>query len=189
MAIIADMTLPAAGRAVLKHHQGRWISLHSVVALKATHRRFPCNKHKVKGLLFFYNMCYLWKTFPLPLPPNSSLDSFAAWLFLSIFISFCPCCHQYDLFSPAFVSITSLSHRLHFSTPIFPPPFYAPVSSHHLCFPMRTAAPCVTFGSRPAWWEPFTSSARPHPLQASSTAVMKTKQTLLIGVPDSRKLD
>ena len=26
-------------------------------------------------------------------------------------------------------------------------------------------------------------------LQASSTAVMKTKQTLLIGVPDSRKLD
>lgn len=45
MAVIEDMTLPAAEGAVLEHHQGRLISLYSVIVLKATHRRSPCKKN------------------------------------------------------------------------------------------------------------------------------------------------
>lgn len=56
-----------------------------------------------------------------PSAPSNSPDSFATQLFLSIFISFCPCCHQHVFFSPSLVSITSPSHRLPFSTPIFSP--------------------------------------------------------------------
>ncbi|CAB1447407.1 unnamed protein product [Pleuronectes platessa] len=55
---------------------------------------------------------------------------------------------------------------------------------------MRCSLPCICLSS--IWvlgWEPFTPSARPVCLRATSAAVMKTKQTLLIGVPDSGKLD
>lgn len=135
MAEIADMTLPAAGRAVLGH----------------------------------------------------SLTSSATLL---NFISFCPCCCQHVFFSPSLVSVTSQCYRLKFSSSLS---YVSPLlilQSHLISSACLRAPPAyVTSTSRPTWWQPITSSARPDCLRACSTAVMKTKQTLLIGVPDSRKLD
>lgn len=73
MAVTEDMTLPAAVRAELEHHQSRLINLHSV-CLKPPTRGFLEINTKSR-VCYFSIICELWKTFIST--PLDSLDSFA----------------------------------------------------------------------------------------------------------------
>ncbi len=94
----------------------------------------PQEEINTKSRVCYSSMIYVSfgeHLFPFPSPQFPRL-----LLFLSIFISFCPCCHQYVFFSPSLVSITSPSHGLPFSTPIFSPSLCPNLTS-------SVALPCV----------------------------------------------
>lgn len=128
MAVIADMTLPAAGGAVLERHQGRLIFLDSVVALKATHQ------HSQGSVILLQSMLVLENINP-PCTPHLPL-------FLSLSSSVC---FLFFLLCQRHLSITQTSFFNLFILTF--PPFLCPNLTSSAALPYVHIS---TSGSRPA---------------------------------------